>query len=461
MPREHWLQLALTRGIGPILTRRLVEAAGSAEAACAASAATLRRIEGISSKASAIAESLREARSLVADELKEADDLGIAIVCPDDACYPPMLRQIHDPPAVLWVRGAIEARDLHAVAIVGSRRCSLYGREQAERFGSLLAGAGVTVVSGGARGIDSSAHRGALVVGNGRTLAVLGSGVDVVYPPENATLFQQIATRGAVISEYPLGTEPLAENFPRRNRIVAGMSRGVLVIEADERSGALITARQAIEDMDRPVFAVPGRVDNPLSAGPHQLLRDGAVLAAKLEDVLDNLPPLPQPIHDADPTPDAMASDDSISAHDASPDPSADPDDPDQPRLLFDAPPATTTPSRSAPAAESSGASSRGRDRDRDASIPAPRTTATSVSSRQRDRDATTRGARAAAEPSLPMEPLDRAVLDAIGDDEPTVDELVDRSGLDASDVLRRLTMLSLRGLVERRGGQRFARRRR
>ena len=176
---------------------------------------------------------------------------------------------------------------------MGSRRCSFYGREQAERFGALLGGAGVTVISGGARGIDSAAHRGAMSHPHGRTLAVLGSGVNVAYPPENASLFEQIAARGAVISEYPIDTPPLAENFPKRNRIVSGMSRGVLVVEADERSGALITARQAGVDQGRTVFALPGRVDNALSIGPHQLIRDGAILVTKLEDILEDLGPLP------------------------------------------------------------------------------------------------------------------------------------------------------------------------
>jgi len=196
---------------------------------------------------------------------------------------------------VLYVRGALEDRDLHAVAIVGSRKCSNYGREQAERFGALLAGAGVTVISGGARGIDSAAHRGAMQPLNGRTIAVLGCGVDVAYPPENAQLFLDIPRdgRGAVVSEYALGTDPRAENFPRRNRLISGLSRGVLVVEADIRSGALITARQAVDDHGRTVFALPGRVDNPMSAGPHQLIRDGATLVTNLEEILEGLGPLP------------------------------------------------------------------------------------------------------------------------------------------------------------------------
>ena len=300
MALRHWLQLSLTDGIGPILIRRIIDAAGSAEAACSASVALLRQVEGIgAAKATKIHAALRAANEAVDQELQKGTSLGVSIICEEDhQTYPTLLRSIPDPPPVLYFKGTLEPRDLNAVAIVGSRKCSYYGREQAERFGALLAGAGVTVLSGGARGVDSSAHRGAMSHPHGRTIAVLGSGIDVPYPPENAGLFEQIAKKGAVVSEYPLGTPPVKENFPRRNRIVSGMSRGVLVIEADERSGALITARQACDDHGRTVFALPGRVDSPTSAGPHKLIRDGATLVTKLEDILEGLGPLPQEVHE-------------------------------------------------------------------------------------------------------------------------------------------------------------------
>lgn len=294
---RHWLQLALTEGIGPILQTRMVEKAGSVEAACEASVSLLRTVEGIGTqKASRIHESLTHAKDAVELELARAQKAGARIICRDDAEYPPLLAQIQDPPAVLYMIGAIEPRDLNAVAIVGSRRCSFYGREQAERFAALLAGSGFTVTSGGARGVDSIAHRGALTHPHGRTIAVLGSGIDVPYPRENEGLFRQIAERGAVLSEYPMGTPPVAENFPRRNRIVSGMSRGVLVVEADEKSGALITARLAIEDHSRAVLAIPGRVDNVMSAGPHKLIREGATLVTCLDDIIAALGPLPDAV---------------------------------------------------------------------------------------------------------------------------------------------------------------------
>jgi DNA processing protein len=294
MALQHWLQLSLTDGIGPILARRIIDMAGSAQAACAIDIVTLRQVEGIgSAKASKIAATLRSAAVEAVAEIQRATDVGAIIICPEDEAYPVLLNSIPDPPLVLYVRGTIEPRDLNSLAIVGSRKCSHYGREQAERFGALLAGAGLTVISGGARGIDSAAHRGAMSHPQGRTIAVLGCGINVVYPPENTQLFEHISRQGAVISEYPIDTPPAAENFPRRNRIVSGMSRGVLVIEADIRSGALITARHACDDHGRPVFALPGRVDNQLSAGPHLLIRDGATLVTNLEEILEAIGPLP------------------------------------------------------------------------------------------------------------------------------------------------------------------------
>ena len=290
-----WLTLAFTRGLGPVLVRRLVEACGGAGEAAGANAAQLQRVSGIGkARAASLATAIKSARDAARRELDAAREIGVRVLCPDDEDWPAMLTDVADAPPVLWVWGELMARDLNAIAIVGSRRPSQYGKEQSERFGSLLAGAGFTVVSGGAYGVDTRAHRGALRATGGRTIAVLGCGVDVAYPPENAQLLAEISEgRGAVVSELPLGTQPRREHFPRRNHVISGLSRGVLVVEAAERSGALITARVAADDHNRPVFAVPGRVDNEMSAGPHGLLRDGACLAAELSDIVDNLGPLP------------------------------------------------------------------------------------------------------------------------------------------------------------------------
>lgn len=378
---RSWLTLALTDGIGPILARRVIDATGSAEAACLADVALLQTVEGIgTAKATKIAAALRAAATKVDDVMAKTEAAGATIVCPEDEDYPILLTTIPDPPLVLFVRGRLQPRDLNGVAIVGSRKCSLYGREQAERFGSLLAGAGFTVYSGGARGVDSAAHRGAMQHANGRTIAVLGSGVDIAYPPENRALFDQIVERGCVISEFPPGTPPTPENFPRRNRIVSGMSRGVLVIEADERSGALITARQAIEEHNRPVMCVPGRADNPQSAGPHKLIRDGATLVTRLEHILEALGPLDASI-------------------------------PEMP--LFE------RPDEAPPAA---------------ASLPSPRTQAASMSTPQ------------------------RVLFDVLSAEPIDVDFICDRTQFDAGTVLRELTFLSLKGLVRRHDGGRFAR---
>ena len=218
---------------------------------------------------------------------------GISILTDRDPAYPRVLREIHDPPGVLYVRGEILPQDAVAIAIVGARHATHYGIAQAERLASSLARGGVTIISGLARGIDAAAHRGALT-GGGRTLAVLGSGLANIYPPEHAELAEQVAAHGAVISEVPPDSPPLAGAFPQRNRIISGMALGVLVVEASVQSGALITARHAMEQ-GREVYAVPGRIDSRMSRGCHRLIRDGAKLVETADDVLEELGPLVAP----------------------------------------------------------------------------------------------------------------------------------------------------------------------
>jgi len=223
----------------------------------------------------------------VAKELDLADKLGVWIIHAADKRYPPALKAIYDPPPVLYIKGTLRRTDSLAVAIVGSRRCSTYGAEQASRFAHMLASAGFTIVSGMARGIDTAAHRGALTAG-GRTIAVQGCGLARIFPPENEKLFGRIAENGACISELPLQYEALSRNFPGRNRIIAGLCMAVIVVEASERSGALITAGAAI-DNNREVMAIPGKVDSPISTGTHRLIKDGARLIDCVEDVMETL----------------------------------------------------------------------------------------------------------------------------------------------------------------------------
>ncbi|OQA57845.1 MAG: hypothetical protein BWY42_00274 [Candidatus Omnitrophica bacterium ADurb.Bin277] len=213
---------------------------------------------------------------------------GIRLLSVCDADYPKLLKEIPDPPLVIYVKGTFEDNDANAVAIVGTRHPSFYGKTQAKRFAGELAGKGVTIVSGLARGIDQAAHEAALEIPCGRTIAVLGCGIDVVYPKENEKLFSRIFPKGALVSEYALGTPPFAENFPRRNRIISGLSLGTLVIEAHSRSGSLITAHQAL-DQGREVFALPGPVDQLTSRGTHRLIREGALLAEDPEEIFEAL----------------------------------------------------------------------------------------------------------------------------------------------------------------------------
>ena len=223
-------------------------------------------------------------------EIEQTEKLGIEIIPWGSEKYPVLLRETVDPPLVLYVKGNLEDADQASVALVGSRHPSIYGKEQSRRFSEELANWGLTIVSGFARGVDRSSHEGALSVSHGRTLAVLGSGLDIIYPKEHQFLYEEIAERGALISEFALGAAPLPENFPKRNRIIAGLTLGTVVIEAHSRSGSLITARLAAEE-GREVFALPGRVDQWGSRGTHRLIKEGALLVESPEEVFENIAP--------------------------------------------------------------------------------------------------------------------------------------------------------------------------
>lgn len=284
--RAH-LRWALTQGVGPIIFGRILIQIGDAESALGAPASLLAQVKGISREgADGVARS-RDAAEVDA-EIEAAAEHGVRILCRADEDFPGALRQIADPPIVLYVKGTLRDTDAISLAVVGSRRCTLYGSEQARRFGEMLAAAGFTVVSGLARGIDSFAQHGAVDAG-GRSIGVLGCGLDTVYPPENRALADKLVEHGALLSELPIRSAVLAGNFPPRNRIIAGMTLGTLVVEAAKRSGALITAGLA-SDYNREVFALPGRVNDAMSHGTNALIRRGAAkLVTCLEDILDEL----------------------------------------------------------------------------------------------------------------------------------------------------------------------------
>ena len=286
---EATLRLLLAPGIGAVTLARLRRHFGSDEDVVRASARKLAEVQRIGPESAA---RLRLAirGTDPATERRCMDQYGAGLIMRGDDDYPVLLETIPDPPAALWIRGRLEEADRLSVAIVGARRCTAYGREQAGRFSSLLAECGLTIVSGGAIGIDAEAHRGALRAG-GRTIVVLGCGLAETYPPQHRDLFERIVTaNGAILSEYPMSSLPRAAHFPHRNRIISGLSVGVLVIEAARRSGALITARRAAEDHGREVMALPGRVDSPASAGCHEAIREGwAALVTSHADALCQL----------------------------------------------------------------------------------------------------------------------------------------------------------------------------
>jgi DNA processing protein len=279
--RSAYVALNMMEKVGPMSVRSLKEALGSAAAIFTAGRDDLLRGVGRD-----VADTIVKNRDRVdwQGELAKAESLGMRIVTAIDEEYPKPLLEIHDPPLALTVWGSLQSKDRQSIAVVGTRHPTHYGREVAERMGYQLAQAGFGVVSGLALGIDTLAHEGALKA-KGRTLAVIGGGLDAIYPPSNRELARRISEQGAVLSEYAFGRQPDKTTFPVRNRIVSGLSMGVLVVEAGRQSGALITARQAAEQ-GRPVFAVPGRIDSPGSQGCHDLIKQGARLTEGIDDVL-------------------------------------------------------------------------------------------------------------------------------------------------------------------------------
>lgn len=288
---QSLLALNMLPKLGPVRIRRLLERFGNAEGIFQAREQQLVRVKGIGPELARIIVRWEDHVDLIREE-RAIRDRGLSVLTPDDELWPESLRHLPDAPILLYVWGNIEARDTHAIAVVGSRKLTHYGRSSTQKFSFQLAHAGFTIVSGLARGIDTAAHEGALAA-NGRTIAVLGSGLGQLYPPENMSLAERIADgHGAVVSEFPLHTAPDTQTFPQRNRIVAGWSKGLLVIECPARSGALITANLA-GDYGRHVFAIPGPIDRPSSEGCNNLIREGATLVTDGSQILDDLSELP------------------------------------------------------------------------------------------------------------------------------------------------------------------------
>jgi DNA processing protein len=282
--REAYIALNMIDGIGPIRVRALLDRFHEPQGILAASKGELMQVEGVGEEVARSVASWHERLDIDA-EVERIEKAGVRVVTRDDVEYPKNLREIYDPPVVLYVKGTLLERDTLAMAIVGSRRTTLYGQEMARKLAFQLARVGVTVVSGLARGIDTAAHNGALQA-KGRTVAVIGCGIDIMYPSENQKLADEIVEKGgAVVTEFPFGVKPDRQNFPMRNRIISGWSLGTVVVEANLKSGALITAGQAGEQ-GRQVFAVPGRADSILSRGTNKLIKDGAKLTEDVEDIL-------------------------------------------------------------------------------------------------------------------------------------------------------------------------------
>jgi len=281
--REALVALNMIEGVGPVRVRQLMQHFDGPAAVLAASRDQLRRVAGIGEDTAEAIANWEQTVDL-SGELRRIREYNCRAVTWEDAEYPELLRQIYDPPVLLYVKGQLLPRDKNAVAIVGSRQASHYGIETARRFGYQLGYVGVTVVSGGARGIDTAAHQGTLNA-KGRAIVVLGTGINIIFPAENAALFERVMENGAVVTQFPFNRQADRQSFPIRNRIVAGMTLGSVVIESGLNGGALITANFATE-YGRQVFAVPGRIDSPGSKGCHDLIKKGAKLCESAEDIL-------------------------------------------------------------------------------------------------------------------------------------------------------------------------------
>lgn len=282
-----WVALALTPGLGARTAGKLLRKFGSPEAIFSASLTTLEAQHLPAAVAQAIYS--RQPLSQAAKELAQVEAARCRLLTWDEPEYPARLREIYDPPPLLYVRGKVELLNRHVISMVGSRRPTPYGNQMAERLARDLAERGIVIASGLARGIDACSHRGVLNSLTGTTIGVLGCGIDVIYPKENKKIFEEIEQRGTIITEFPMGTFPAPQNFPIRNRIIAGMALGVIVVEGAQYSGSLITARLAME-FGREVYGVPGNATQPLSFGPNQLIKQGAKLVTGWEDVVEELP---------------------------------------------------------------------------------------------------------------------------------------------------------------------------
>jgi len=284
--RYLWLALYMIPGLGNIALKKLLDRFQVPERIFQATLAELSEIDGIREE---IASSIFERRYSgdPEKEIKKAEDQGVRILTYSDPTYPGLLKEIHDPPMVLFIKGNDIPDKQTFIAVVGSRNSTSYGQKAAEKIGQGLARRGLGVVSGMARGIDSSSHWGCLE-GKGFTIAVLGTGADVVYPSSNRKLYEQIAMKGAIISEFPMGAPPVPNNFPMRNRIISGLSRGTVIVEATKNSGSLITASLALEQ-GRELFAVPGSINSFKSTGCHYLIKQGAGLIENADDILEAL----------------------------------------------------------------------------------------------------------------------------------------------------------------------------